>query len=221
MLTFTELSLTDDGVSYTFKTKSGNQVTAHGSIGDGFYINYEAKLGRKRSVEDQKRLQSLMKSNSETLLSWNPKPLSLKSEKQTEQEYEEAPDELPTLKHGVVLEKQENDNCVECLEVQPLKLNDYKVKNKTLASNAFVMAVKLIEESMSAAKSVESIKFNVMQVVKSPINSVRPGQTFTIKAKMAACPCLSLLDPGLYVITGVKNQKNKLVLSNVLMEFEN
>ena len=219
-------SLSNGGVTYTFK--NGHSVTGSGSLSKGgsVSISYKIPLGRKRrSVEDPEMLKALMKSNLETSTPSSPKPLSFKSEKQIEQEDEEAPEELPTSQNGMALEDQEedqdNDNCDDCLEVQQLKVNDYKVENKTLASNDFVMVVKLIEENMSAAKFAARIKFKVMEIVKSPIDSVTAGQTFTIKAKLAACPCLSLLDPGLYVVTGLMNEENKLVLSNVLMEFEN
>ena len=132
----------------------------------------------------------------------------------------EALEELSILKNVMDLENQEEDDCNQCLEIKPFKVNDEDVENKTLANNDFVMVVKLIEENMSAVKFDARIKLEVIEVVKSPIDSVTPGQTFTIKAQMATCPCLTSLDPGSYVVTGTMNDKNQLVLSNVLMEFE-
>ena len=114
----------------------------------------------------------------------------------------------------------EKDDCNQCLEIQPFCARSQKVEKKTLASNDFVMVVKLIEENLSAVKLREKMKFKVIEVVKSPTDNVTSGQTFTIKAQMATCPCLATLDPGFYVVTGQANDKNQLVLSNVLMEFE-
>ena len=111
-------------------------------------------------------------------------------------------------------------NCDECIDVQPFKINDQAVENKTVENNDFVMVVKYIEENISALKLQAKIRFEVFDVVKSPVDSVKEGEVFTINAEMAKCPCLSILDPGYYVVTGSVNAEGQLVLSNVLMEFE-
>ena len=114
-----------------------------------------------------------------------------------------------------------DDNCEDCLEIEPFNINDKTIENKTIESNQFVMVVKFIEENMSAVKLDAKIKFEVIEVVKSPLENVKQGETFTIKAQMASCPCLTSLNPGYYVVTGSIDANNQLVLSNVLMEFEN
>lgn len=116
---------------------------------------------------------------------------------------------------------QKDDNCEDCLEIEPFNINDKRIENKTIESNQFVMVVKFIEENMSAVKLDAKIKFEVVEIVKSPLENVKQGETFTIKAQMASCPCLTSLNPGYYVVTGSIDANNQLVLSNVLMEFEN
>ncbi len=116
---------------------------------------------------------------------------------------------------------ESRSGCAECLEVQPIKIEDAVVENETLANNDFVMVAKFIEENKSAAKMEAKIKFEVVEVAKSPVDTIVAGETFTINAKMASCPCLMSLDPGYYIVTGSVDAQNRLVLSNVLLEFEN
>ena len=149
---------------------------------------------------------------------FNPKPLFFKNEKQTENDKMDASDDLSSPDNGMI---QERDDCRQCLEIQPFNASDQNVENTTLASNDFVMVVKLIEENLSALKLDARIKFEVIEIVKSPTDNVTSGQIFTIKAEMATCPCLATLGPGFYVVTGQTNDENQLVLSKVLMEFEN
>eukprot|EP00795_Rhopilema_esculentum_P011192 gene11191-20155_t len=110
--------------------------------------------------------------------------------------------------------------CDKCLEIQPLKVDDKIAENKTLENNDFVMVVKHIDTNLSVFKLLSIMKFEVVDVLKSPIEKVSKGNQFTIRAEMADCPCLSILDPGYYVVTGVIDEKGRLTLSNVLMEFE-
>ena len=210
-------SLSNGGVTYTFK--NGHSITGHGSLSNGGSIGlkYTIPLGRKRrSVEDEK-LGAISRDDTEMPKSLTPKPLSFNNDKQTGNGEEEASDDLSSSDNGIV---QDTDDCSKCLEIQPLNASDQNVENKTLASNDFVMVVKLIEENLSALKLDAKIKFEVIEVVKSPTDNVTSGQTFTIKAQLATCPCLATLDPGFYVVTGQTNDENQLVLSNVLMEFE-
>ena len=156
-----------------------------------------------------------------------PKPISFKNDNKTEEKEQQHKEEVSALPSVKILDEMEaenqekDDNCDDCLDVQPFNVNDQEIENKTLANNDFVMVVKLIEENMSVLKLNAKVKFEVTEVVKSPVKSIEPGQTFTIKAEMAKCPCLTSLDPGLYVVTGSMNEENQLILSNVLMEFEN
>eukprot|EP00795_Rhopilema_esculentum_P004299 gene4299-20499_t len=118
----------------------------------------------------------------------------------------------------LILNNQET--CDKCLEIQPLKVDDKIAENKTLEDNDFVMVVKHIDTNLSVFKLLSIMKFEVVDVLKSPIEKVSKGSQFTIRAEMADCPCLSILDPGYYVVTGVIDEKGRLTLSNVLMEFE-
>ncbi|XP_065069043.1 uncharacterized protein LOC135694295 [Rhopilema esculentum] len=118
----------------------------------------------------------------------------------------------------LILNNQET--CDKCLEIQPLKVDDKIAENKTLEDNDFVMVVKHIDTNLSVFKLLSIMKFEVVDVLKSPIEKVSKGNQFTIRAEMADCPCLSILDPGYYVVTGVIDEKGRLTLSNVLMEFE-
>ena len=172
---------------------------------------------RKRSVEDEK-FDGFVADDSEVQKPLSPKPLIVTNEKQAENYKMEASDDPSSPENGM---SQDKDDCSQCLEIQPFNASDQNVENTTLASNDFVMVVKLIEENLSALKLDAKIKFEVIEVVKSPTENFTPGQTFTIKAQMATCPCLATLDPGFYVVTGRANDENQLVLSNVLMEFEN
>ena len=112
------------------------------------------------------------------------------------------------------------DTCNKCLEIQALKVDDKIAANKTLEDNDFVMVVKHVDTNISVFKLLSIMKFEVVDVLKSPIEKVSKGSQFTIRAEMADCPCLSTLDPGYYVVTGVMDEKGRLTLSNVLMEFE-
>ena len=114
-----------------------------------------------------------------------------------------------------------NDNCEDCLEIKPFNVSDHSIVNKTTASNDFVLVVKFIEENISAVKMNAKIKFEVTQVVKNPLVNVKSGDSFTMRADLAKCSCLTSLDPGYYVVTGSVDGNNRLILSNVLMEFEN
>ena len=215
-------SLSNGGVTYKFK--NGHSVTGYGSLSNGgsVGVKYTIPFGRKRrSFDDELKLGAIVKNETDTLVSMNPKPLSFKDEMESRKDEQEAPEESSILKDVIELENQDEDKCNKCLEIKSFKVNDKDVENKTLTSNDFVMVVKLIEENMSAVKFDARIKFEVIEIVKSPIDSVASGQTFTIKAQMATCPCLTSLDPGFYVVTGTMNEENQLVLSNVLMEFEN
>ena len=112
------------------------------------------------------------------------------------------------------------ETCDKCLEIQPLKVDDKIAANKTLENNDFVMVVKHVDTNISVFKLLSIMKFEVVDVLKSPIEKASKGSQFTIRAEMADCPCLSILDPGYYVVTGVMDEKGRLTLSNVLMEFE-
>ena len=114
-----------------------------------------------------------------------------------------------------------DDNCEDCLEIRPLKVTDQRIENKTISSNDFVLVVKFVEKNISAVKMGAKIKFEVTQVIKSPLENVKSGDSFTMRADLAKCSCLTSLDPGHYVIAGSVDENNRLVLSNVLMEFEN
>lgn len=127
---------------------------------------------------------------------------------------------LPDTSNDDQLDR-EDDNCEDCLEIRPFKASDQGIENKTISSNDFVLVVEFIEENISAIKMNAKIKFNVTQVMKSPLENVKPGDSFTIRADLATCSCLTSLKPGYYVVTGSVDEKNQLVLSNVLMEFEN
>ena len=211
-------SLSNGGVTYKFR--NGHSVTGYGSFKNGgsIGIKYTIPIGRKRrSVEDEK-LAAIVRDDSAMPKTLTPKPLFFENEKRFESDEEEASNEMVLPDNGI---NQDKDDCSQCLEVQPFNVSDKNVENKTLASNDFVMVVKLIEENMSAMKFDAKIKFEVIEVVKSPTDNVTSGQTFTIKAQLATCPCLATLDPGFYVVTGQTNDENQLVLSNVLMEFEN
>eukprot|EP00795_Rhopilema_esculentum_P004295 gene4295-20495_t len=116
----------------------------------------------------------------------------------------------------LILNNQET--CDKCLEIQPLKVDDKIVENKTLEDNDFVMVVKHIDTNLSVFKLLSIMKFEVVDVLKSPIEKVSKGSQFTIRAEMADCPCLSILDLGYYVVTGVIDEKGRLTLSNVFME---
>jgi len=211
-------SLSNGGVTYKFK--NGHSVTGYGSFKNGGSIGlkYTIPIGRKRrSVEDEK-LGGFETYDSGMPMPFNPKPLFFKNQKQVENDKIKASDDLSPPENGMI---QERDDCSQCLEIQPFNTSDQNVENTTLASNDFVMVVKLIEENLSALKLDAKIKFEVIEVIKSSTDNVTSGQTFTIKAQMATCPCLATLDPGFYVVTGQTNDENQLVLSNVLMEFEN
>ena len=179
---------------------------------------YKIPLNRKkRSVHDEK-LGAIVRKGKGLQKPLNPMPLFFKNEKQVENDKIKASDDISSPDNGMI---QEGDDCSQCLEIQPFNASDQNVENTTLASNDFVMVVKLIEENLSALKLDTKIKFEVIEVVKSPTDNVTSGQIFTIKAQMATCPCLATLDPGFYVVTGQTNDENQLILSNVLMEFEN
>jgi len=211
-------SFSNGGLTYKFK--NGHSVTGYGSFKNGGSIGlkYTIPIGRKRrSVEDEK-LGDIEDYDSGRSMPFNPKPLFFKTQKQAENDKIETSDDLSPPENGMI---QEGDDCSQCLEIQPFNTSDQNVENTTLASNDFVMVVKLIEENLSALKLDAKLKFEVIEVVKSPTDNVTSGQTFTIKAQMATCPCLATLDPGFYVVTGQTNDENQLVLSNVLMEFEN
>ena len=181
-------------------------------------MKYTIPFGRKRRSVEDKKLDGFVAADSGMPMPFNPKPLFFKNEKQAENDKIETSDDLSSPENDMI---QERDDCRQCLEIQPFNASDQNVENTTLASNDFVMVVKLIEENLSALKLDAKIKFEVIEVVKSPTDNATSGQTFTIKAQMAACPCLATLDPGFYVVTGQTNDENQLVLSNVLMEFEN
>ena len=183
-----------------------------GSIG----IKYTIPFGRKRRSVDEK-LNGIVADDTGVEKPLSPKPLSFNNDKQTENDKVEASDESSLPENGMI---QEKDDCSQCLEIQSFNVSDQNVENNTLANNDFVMVVKLIEENLSALKLDAKIKFEVIEVVKSPTDNVTSGQTFTIKTQMATCPCLATLDPGFYVVTGQTNDEKQLVLSNVLMEFE-
>ena len=112
------------------------------------------------------------------------------------------------------------NTCRQCLAVQPIKIYDHSNEKKTLARNGFVMIVRFIDEAVSLARKRAIITFKVIKILKSPLRSVKKGNTFTIRADMAKCQCLKKLDPGYYVVKGSMNKKKQLVLSNVLMEFQ-
>ena len=211
-------SFSNGGITYTFD--NGHSITGHGSLSNGGSIGlkYTIPFGRKRRSAEDEKLGTILRHDTEMPQSLTPKPLSFNNDKQTENGEEEASDDLSSSDNGMI---QDTDDCNQCLEVQPFNTSDQNVENKTLASNDFVMVVKLIEENLSALKLDAKIKFEVIEIVKSPTDNVTSGQTFTIKAQLATCPCLATLDPGFYVVTGQTNDENQLVLSNVLMEFEN
>ena len=94
------------------------------------------------------------------------------------------------------------------------------MQKKTLEEKDFVMVAKYIEANVSLLKLLSVMSFEVVDVLKSPIEKITNGSKFTIRAKLAKCPCLSNLDPGYYVVTGFMNKQGRLTLSNVLMEFE-
>ena len=137
---------------------------------------------------------------------------------QTEQSDTSNTDELDASNDD---QPDRDDNCEDCLEIKPFNVSDHSIENKTISSNDFVLVVKFIEESISAVKMNAKIKFEVTQVIKSPLQNVKSGDSFTIRADLAKCSCLTSLDPGYFVVTGSVDEKNRLILSNVLMEFEN
>ena len=220
--------LSNGGVTYTFR--NGHSVTGHGSLSNGgsFGIKYTIPLGRKRrSTEDEAEVKVEKTEDIKPSLPLIPKPISFKNDNKTEEKEQQHHEEVSALASVKILDETEtknqekDDDCDDCLDVQPFNVNDQEIENKTLANNDFVMVVKLIEENTSVLKLNAKVKFEVTEVVKSPVESIEPGQTFTIKAEMAKCPCLTSLDPGFYVVTGSMNDENQLILSNVLMEFEN
>ena len=221
-------SVGSGGVKYTFR--NGHSVTGHGSLSNGgsVGVRYTIPIGRKRrSVEDAPKLHVTEKEGTKDPL-FDPSrqlPLYDDGDQATRTELDQ-PQQLPVIPASKSTDdtaeksQEQSDKCNECLDVQPFDFNDKSAENKTLASNQFVMVVKLIEENLSAMKMNAKIRFEVVEVVKSPVESVQPGETFTISAELAKCPCLTSFDPGHYIVTGSMNEKNQLVLSNTLMEFE-
>ena len=214
-------SISNGGVTYKFR--NGASVTGHGSFKNGGSVGVKVTIpfGRKRrSVADETDVDTkkLIPAEEVTAIP----PVFYVDDKKKAKLEEKQPDVVKSDESLVALRQSQNreDNCDECLDIQPFKINDRAVENKTIENNDFVMVVKYIEENISALKLQAKIKFEVFDVVKSPVDSVKEGETFTINAEMAKCPCLSILDPGYYVVTGSVNAEGQLVLSNVLMEFE-
>ncbi|XP_065071536.1 uncharacterized protein LOC135696172 [Rhopilema esculentum] len=209
-------SLSNGGVTYTFR--NGATVTGHGSLSNGGSVGVRVSIpfGRKRrSVMDETELDA--KRVTAEQKATIPPVIEVDDEKKAKLE-----EKQPKIDNNdkTLSPVRQSQNCDECIDVQPFNINDQAVENKTVENNDFVMVVKYIEENISALKLQAKIKFEVFDVVKSPVDSVKEGETFTIKAEMAKCPCLSILEPGYYVVTGSVNAEGQLVLSNVLMEFE-
>ena len=217
------------GAKYRIPFRNGQTLTGYGSTANGgsFGIRYTIPLGRKRrSAGDEPKQDISNGKEIETDLS-TPKPLHATDEdpdrqdKLTDQTKLTAiPDSL-LLKESADKKSDEVDKCEDCLDIQPFNIKDAKVENTTIANNDFVMVVKLIDENVSLLKLDAKIKFEVVEVVKSPVQTITAGQTFTIQAEMSECPCLTSFDEGYYVVIGSMNKKNQLILSNTLMEFEN
>ncbi|XP_065071326.1 uncharacterized protein LOC135696000 [Rhopilema esculentum] len=210
-------SLSRGGVTYTFR--NGATVTGHGGF-NSIGVRVSIPFGRKRrSVMDGTELDA--KRATAEQKATIPPVMEVDNEKKAKLEEKQPKiDNNDKTLSAVRQSQNRKDNCDECIEVQPFNINDQAIENKTVENNDFVMVVKYIEENTSALKLQAKIKFEVFDVVKSPVDSVKEGETFTIKAEMAKCPCLSILDPGYYVVTGSVNAEGQLVLSNVLMEFE-
>ncbi len=189
------------GVTYTFR--NGISVTGHGDFNSAG-VRVSIPIGRKRrAVEDQLQVpQGVPLSGGDDLEDANYLPAAATT----------------TTQHKT---EATRDKCAECVEIKSIKPEEEgAVKNATLANNDFVMIVRFIDENKSADKMEAKIKFEVTQVVKSPLDTVKVGEKFTINAKLATCPCLTSLDPGHYVVTGSMDSEKRLVLSSVLLEFE-
>ncbi len=193
-------SISNGGVTYTFR--NGISVTGTGSLRPkSVGIKVSIPFGRKRrAVEEQPLIQ----------ISEDDKLGGVEELDQPEAATQAIPQRT----------EESREKCAECVEIKPIKIEDGAIENATLAANDFVMIVKFIEENKSVAKMEASVKFEVTQVVKSPIDTVKVGEIFTINAKLATCPCLKSLEPDYYVVTGSMDSQNRLVLSNVLLEFE-
>eukprot|EP00794_Sanderia_malayensis_P020224 gene20224-22200_t len=218
--------INNGGVTYT--TKSGVKITGYGTIKPkSVGVKVTIPFGRKRRSVEEEEVTPPTPIPDETI---NDEDVDDEDEGDEVQEVEptttttttnSTATSMPSEPLQQMVKNEEMRNaCEECLEVQPFDLQDKEIENKTIADNDFVMVVKFIEENKSAAKLEAKIKFEVIDVVKSPISSITKGETFTINAQMASCPCLKSIEPGYYVVTGSMDEQNRLVLSNSLLEFE-